>query len=105
MERFNLRKLNKGDSKQQYQVKISNRFTALENLNDDVDINRARETIRENIKIAAKERVDYYRLKQHKPWFDEECSKLLGQRKQVRLQWLHDPSQINGDNLNNGRCV
>jgi hypothetical protein len=31
------------------------------------------------------------------------CSKLLDQRKQAKLQWLKDPSEINGDNLNNVR--
>jgi hypothetical protein len=31
------------------------------------------------------------------------CSKLLDQRKQAKLQWLQDPSKINGDNLNNIR--
>jgi len=36
--------------------------------------------------------------------FDEECSKLLDQRKQAKLQWLQNPSQTNGDNLNNVRC-
>jgi hypothetical protein len=34
---------------------------------------------------------------------DEECSKLLDQRKEAKLQWLQDPSEINGDNLNNVR--
>jgi hypothetical protein len=43
-------------------------------------------------------------LKKHKPWFDEACSKLVDQRKQVKLQWLQDPSEINGDNLNTVRC-
>jgi hypothetical protein len=42
-------------------------------------------------------------VKKHKPWFDEVCSKLLDQRKQAKLQWLRDPSEINGDNLNNIR--
>jgi hypothetical protein len=37
----------------------------------------------------------------HKPWFNKGCSKLLDQRKQAKLQWLQDPSEINGDNLNN----
>jgi hypothetical protein len=32
MERFNLKKLNEVESKEQYRVEISNRFTALENL-------------------------------------------------------------------------
>jgi hypothetical protein len=27
------------------------------------------------------------------------CSKLLHQRKQARLQWLQNPSQMNRDNL------
>jgi hypothetical protein len=42
-------------------------------------------------------------LKKHKPWFDEGSSKLLVQRKEDTLQWLQDPNEINGDNLNNVR--
>jgi hypothetical protein len=42
-------------------------------------------------------------VKKNKPWFDEGCWKSLDQRKQVKLQWLQDPSEINGDNLNNIR--
>jgi hypothetical protein len=42
-------------------------------------------------------------LQKHKPWFDEGCSKLLDKRKQAKLQWLQDPSEINGDNLNTVR--
>jgi Tfp pilus assembly protein PilO len=42
MERFDLKKLNDVEVKEQYQLKISNRFAALENLGDgDVVINRA----------------------------------------------------------------
>jgi hypothetical protein len=29
--------------------------------------------------------------------------KILDQRKEAKLQWLQDPSEINGDNLNNVR--
>jgi hypothetical protein len=28
------------------------------------------------------------------------CSKLLGKRKQAKLQWLQNPSEISADNLN-----
>jgi uncharacterized protein YaaR (DUF327 family) len=88
----------------QYQVKISNRFTALDNLeNEDVDISRAWESISETMKASGTESLGYY-LKQHKLWFDEECSELLDQRRQAKLQWLQNPSQTNGDNLNNVRC-
>jgi hypothetical protein len=38
------------------------------------------------------------------PWFDEECSELLDERKVAKLQWLQNPGQTNGDNLNNVRC-
>jgi hypothetical protein len=62
-----------------------------------VDINRAWETIRENIKISAKESLGYCELKKHKPWFDEGCSKLLDQRKQAKLQWLQDHLTLNRD--------
>jgi hypothetical protein len=55
MERFNLKKLNEVEGKEQYRVEISNRFTALEILDTEVDINSARESISENIKISAKE--------------------------------------------------
>jgi hypothetical protein len=36
-------------------IKISNRFAALENLNDSEDISRAWENIKKNIKMSAKE--------------------------------------------------
>jgi len=35
-----LRKLNKPEVREQYQIEIKNRFAALENLDDDEDINR-----------------------------------------------------------------
>jgi hypothetical protein len=100
MERFNLKKLNEVEGKEHYQVDILNRFAALENLDTEVNINRAWETIRENIKILAKESPHYYELKKHKPWLDEGCPKLLEQWQQAKLQWLQDPNEINGDNLN-----
>jgi hypothetical protein len=37
MERFNLKKLSDVEVKEQYQVKIPDRFTALKNLDDDDD--------------------------------------------------------------------
>ena len=40
-ERFNLRTLNEREVKKQYQIQITNRFAALENLSDNEDINSA----------------------------------------------------------------
>ena len=71
MERFNFRKLHELMVRKQYQIKISKRFAALENLSDSKDINRAGEDIKENIKTSAKWSIGEYKFKHHKPWFDE----------------------------------
>jgi hypothetical protein len=54
MERFNLKKLNKVEGKEQYPVQVSNKFAASENSDAEMDINSVWETIRENTKISAK---------------------------------------------------
>ena len=54
-EKFNLRKLKELEVKQKYQIEITNRFAALENLNVDEDVNRVWENIKGNIKTSAKE--------------------------------------------------
>jgi hypothetical protein len=89
--------------KEQYQVTIKSKFAALENLDDNGDINRALETIRENIRISAKESIGFCEEKSYKPWYDEECLKLLNRKKQVKLLWLQDKSAVNEDNLRNVR--
>jgi hypothetical protein len=61
------------------------------------------DSIREIIKISAKESPGYYELKKHTPWFGQGCSKLLEQKKQAKFQWLQDPNEMNGDDLNNVR--
>jgi hypothetical protein len=55
MERFNLKKLNDVEGKEQFRVEVSNMFEALENLDSEVEINCAWEAMREKIKISAKE--------------------------------------------------
>jgi hypothetical protein len=75
----------------------------LDNLNDSEDINRAGENITEDIEASTKDSVSLYELKQHKPWFDKECSRFLAQRKQAKIQWLQDPNQSNVDDINNVR--
>jgi len=70
-QRFNLRKLNEPEVREQYQIEVTNRFAALENLNDDV--NRTWENIKENIQTSAKESLGLHEFRQYKPWFDEEC--------------------------------
>jgi len=40
-------------------------------------------------------------LKHNNPCFDEEHSQLSDKRKQAKFQWLQNPNQINGDDMNN----
>jgi len=72
-------------------------------LNDDEDVNRTWENIKEHIKTSAKESLGLQELKQNKPWFDEECLGFLDQRKRAKMQWIQHPSQSNVENLNNER--
>jgi len=55
VDRLNLRKLSDLEVRKEYQIKISNRFAALENLNGSEAINRACENTKEDIKTSAKE--------------------------------------------------
>ena len=89
--------------KEKYQIEITNRFAALENIDVDEDVNRAWENIKENKKNSANESLVLHERKQHKPWFDTECLDFLEQRKQAKMQWIQDPSRSNVDNLNNVR--
>jgi hypothetical protein len=102
-QRFNLRKLNQLEVREQYQIEIRNWFAALENVKNDEDIDRTWENRKENIQTSAKESLGLHELKQHKPWFDEECSGFLDQSKWAKMQWIEDPSQSRIDNLNNVR--
>jgi hypothetical protein len=59
LKRFNLKKL--------IELVGNEKLAALK----EVEINSAFETIRESIKISAKESVGYFEIKKHKPWFFE----------------------------------
>ena len=102
-QRFNLRKLNEAEVREQYQIQITNRIAALENFNDDEDVNRTWENIKEKIQTSAEESLGLQELNQNKPWFDEKCLGFLDRRKRAKMQWMRDPSQSNVDILNNVR--
>jgi len=64
-QRFNLRKLNEPEFREQYQTEITNR--SVENLSDDEDVGRTWENIKENIKTSAKDSLGLHEFKQNKP--------------------------------------
>jgi hypothetical protein len=85
VQRFDLKKLDNVEVKEEYHIEISNSFATLEHLDESFDINNAWESIRENVKTSAKDNLGYHRLKHNKPWFEDECSKLIDQQKQAKL--------------------
>ena len=58
-----MRKLNEPEVREQYQIEITNRFAALENLKDDEEVDRTWENIKENIHTSAKESLGLHELK------------------------------------------
>ena len=55
--------LNELEVRKHYQIKISTRYAALENLNDSEDKNRSWENVKENINSSTKEILGLYELK------------------------------------------
>jgi hypothetical protein len=60
VEWFNLRKVSELEVRKQYRIEITNRFAALENLNDSEDINRAWKNSPKNIKTSTNEDLYQY---------------------------------------------
>ncbi|KAJ4450716.1 hypothetical protein ANN_02146 [Periplaneta americana] len=82
------------ETKQRYQVEISNRFAALATSDEaekELDVNSVWDNIRDNNKIAAEQSTGYHETKKKKPWFDEDCSIAVDRRKETKLQFLQDP--------------
>ena len=46
-----------------YQIEITNRLAALEKVSEDEDINRTRDSIKENIKTSATESLGMHEMK------------------------------------------
>jgi hypothetical protein len=57
LQRCDLKKLNDVEVKEKYQLEMSNRFAALENLVEGSDIKNAWERVREIIKTSTKENL------------------------------------------------
>jgi len=52
-QRFSFKKLYEPEVREQYQTEIKKMFAALKNLNDEEDVNRTWENIKENIQTSA----------------------------------------------------
>lgn len=61
------------EDREQNQLKTSNMFAALENFNDNGNINRDLENVGQRVKIPAEDILGQHELKNHTTWFDEMC--------------------------------
>jgi hypothetical protein len=52
---------------------------------------------------SAKQSIGHCESKHLKLWFDEECSKLVDRRKQIKVEWFLGPREGNEDNFSNVR--
>jgi hypothetical protein len=78
MERFNLMKLNEVEGKEQFCFEMSNRFAALKDLDAEVEINSAWETIR-----PRRRWVDNIRMDLGEVGWGEFCIEPLGSIKSL----------------------
>jgi hypothetical protein len=53
--------------------------------------------------IFGQRSIGHCESKLHKLWFDKDRSESVDGRKQAKLQWLQDPSEVNEDDLSNVR--
>ena len=72
LKKIELKNLKNDELRQEYQIKISNRFEVLDSSDENVateeesDINREWETIRNTIKLSASECIGYLKKRQNK---------------------------------------
>lgn len=51
-------------------------------------------TIKETIKVVVSDTMIGKQKKMKKPWFNSSCEEALNRRKETRLQWINDPSNL-----------
>ena len=89
-KRLNVQSLTEGENGIKYAVEITNKFAALEEM-DESDVNavdKQWENIRDAIVKSAEATVGFCKRHKNKPWFDEDCVKIAKVRNEARIAWL-----------------
>ncbi|PSN48471.1 hypothetical protein C0J52_11717 [Blattella germanica] len=87
------------------EIKITNRFETLECSEENVateeetNINRERESIRDTIKLSASESVGLLNKRQSRKWFDDECADMINKRILAKMNWIREPNEQNSEQL------
>ncbi|XP_068229077.1 uncharacterized protein [Palaemon carinicauda] len=96
--RFDVEKLKEVAVKNNFQIKLANRFQMLEILDNDANgenVNTKWQAIEETVKTAAEGEVGYIQ-RRNAHWYDNECREVVERRKQVRAKLLQAPRDEGG---------
>jgi len=89
-KRLNVQSLTEGENGLKYAVEVTNKFAALKEINesDDNAVDKQWENVRDAIVKSAEVTVGFCKRHKNKPWFDEECVKIVKVRNEARIAWL-----------------
>jgi hypothetical protein len=77
-------------------VEIKNRFAALVNLDDQMDINRVGKLL-QNFKISEKQNLRCYGLRKHNPRFNKESYKIFKSKERSQISADMKPAGLGGE--------
>ncbi|KAL1446132.1 hypothetical protein WDU94_005544 [Cyamophila willieti] len=86
-----LEQLKEVDKYQDFQLKLENR---LENIHqsDNANLDQKWNSMKTAIQETLKEVCETRKSNNKKPWFDSECKTLIQERKDIKIQWLANPT-------------
>uniref|UniRef100_A0A8D8RW96 Craniofacial development protein 2 n=1 Tax=Cacopsylla melanoneura TaxID=428564 RepID=A0A8D8RW96_9HEMI len=95
-----LEQLKEDDKYQDFQLKLENR---LQNVHqeDNNNLDQKWNSMKTAIQETLKEVCDTRKSNNKKPWFDSECKKLIQKRKEIKKQWLSNPTHDLKQRYNN----
>lgn len=94
--KFNLRKLENPNVRKEFTLKLTNRFQALEQKEENMghSIENEWKTIRESVQEVAEEVIGFQKNKNtQKAWFNENCRQLIVERKKSKEELLVQDTQ------------
>ena len=92
--RYNVEKLKDMTVRENFQLKLTNRFQILDMMNDNADTENVRakwHTIDETVKEAADDEVGYIQGRRSGHWYDNDCREAVEKRRKVRAKILQTP--------------
>ena len=97
VRRFNVDKLKTQDIRNEFQIKIQNRFSTLDILEEneeEIAVEEEWREIQSTIKEVAEEVLGFEERINSTDWYDAECRSVCSERKEMRILYLQNPDSI-----------